>query len=172
MELLSHITIKRPEGMATIELLQGDLAAIPTAFAADILVVAAFRNNYSPIAGTLIGSLANAGISLAELARDKEIDLVNQLSCWLSKPLTSAQQARSNVKKILCFEPDGSAANVETDVGNLFRAINTFALDDDHNEIAMPVLATGNHQFPMAVMLPPCSMRPFSGWKAGCPWHR
>ena len=143
MELLSQIIITRPEGDAAIQLLHGDLTAIPNELAVDILAVSAFRGDYSPVPGTLLGALADKGISVAELAQDKEIDLLNQLSCWLSKPLPEAEQHRFNFRKILCFEPHGTANDAETQVGNLFRGINTFAMDDLHNEIAMPVLATG-----------------------------
>ena len=82
------------------------------------------------------------------------MDLLNQLSCWLSESLSPAQQARFNIKKILCFEPKGNVSDAETEVGNLFRGINTFAMDADHNDIAMPILATGNQQIPLEIMLP------------------
>jgi hypothetical protein len=154
MELLSQLTIPRPEGDASIQLLYGDLSAIPPGLAVDILAVSAFRGNYSPVHDTLIGALDRAGLSVADLALHKDVDLLNQLSCWLSKPLSPAQQARFNVKKILCFEPARTATDAETEVQNLFRGINTFAIDDDHNDIAMPVLATGNQQFPLEIMLP------------------
>jgi hypothetical protein len=153
MKILSKIIISRPEGNASIQLLHGDLTAIPPEFAVDILAVSAFQKSYEPNPDTLMGALANAGISVADLAKDKEIDLLAQLSCWLSKPLSETQQARFNFKKILCFEPVGKAEDAETQVGNLFRGINTFAMDDNHDEIAMPVLATGNQQFPLETML-------------------
>jgi len=153
MQLLSQLIIPRPEGDAVIQLLQGDLTAIPDDLAVDILAVSAFRGSYEPYEGTLMAALFNAGLSIADLAKAKEVDLLNQLSCWLSKPLTDAQQARFNVRKILCFEPVGNAENAEAEVANLFRGINTFAMDDLHNEIAMPVLATGNRQFPLDLML-------------------
>lgn len=154
MELLSQLTVSRPEGDATIQLLQGDLTAIPTEFAVDILAISAFRGDYRTNRKTLMSALFNAGISVAALAQDKEIDLVNQLSCWLSKPLSAEQQVRFNLKQILCFEPIGTVVDVETEVGNLFRVINTFALGEDHNEIAMPVLTTGDRKFPLEAMLP------------------
>lgn len=154
MELLSEITIHRPEGDTTIQLLQGDLTAIPDNLAVDILVVSAFRGYYQTLPETLIGALFKAGISVAELAQDKELDLVTQLGCWLSKPLPLAQQKRLNIRSILCFEPAGTVVDAETAVGNLFRGINSFAMDELHNEIAMPVLATGKQQFPLDVMLP------------------
>ncbi|MBD2754950.1 toll/interleukin-1 receptor domain-containing protein [Spirosoma validum] len=154
MELLSQIIIPRPEGNATIQLLSGDLTDIPKEFAVDILAISAFRGDYRTTRKTLMNALFNVGISVADLAEDKEVDLVNQVSCWLSKPLTDEQQAHFNIKKILCFEPVGSVDDVDTEVGNLFRAINTFAIDAHHDDIAMPVLTTGDRGFPIEAMLP------------------
>lgn len=154
MKLLSQIIIPRPEGNASIQFLYGDLTAIPKEFAVDILAISAFRGDYRTNRKTLMNALFNVGISVAALAKDKEVDLVNQLSCWLSKPLTNEQQARFNIKKILCFEPVGNVEDVDTEVGNLFRAINTFAIDVHHDDIAMPVLTTGDRGFPLETMLP------------------
>lgn len=154
MKLLSQLIIPRPEGDAAIQLLHGDLTAVPGELAVDILAVSAFRGNYAPNPDTLIGALNNAGLSVADLAADKEVDLLAQLSCWLSKPLPNALQTRLNIRKILCFEPMGTVDDAETEVGNLFRGINAFAIDELHNDIAMPILATGNQQFPLETMLP------------------
>ena len=66
MELLSQITISRPEGDASIQLLYGDLTAIPSELAVDILAVSAFRGDYLPVPDTLIGALYRAGLSVAE----------------------------------------------------------------------------------------------------------
>ncbi|QJW90838.1 toll/interleukin-1 receptor domain-containing protein [Spirosoma taeanense] len=154
MELLSQIKISRPEGNAYIQLLHGDLTAIPTELAVDILAVSAIRGSYEPVLGTLMSALNNVGVSVAELAEDKDIDLLNQLGCWLSKPLSEAQQHRFNFRKILCFEPIGNVSDAETEAGNLFRGINAFAIDDLHNEVAMPVLATDDQLFPLETMLP------------------
>ena len=113
MKLLSQLIIPRPEGDAAIQLIQGDLTTIPEEFAVDILAVSAFRGDYWPGRRTLIGALFNAGLWVADLAKAKEVDLLSQLSCWLSKPLTDAQQARFNFKRILCFEPVGNAENAK-----------------------------------------------------------
>src|ERR1700750_250677 len=106
MEVLSEIAINRPgQGNAVIQLLQGDLSAIPKEQAADILVLSAYPGSYVPVPHTLIAALQDKGLSVEQLAVNKEIDLRDQLGCWLSKPLTPVQQQQFNVKKILCFEP-------------------------------------------------------------------
>ncbi|GAB2545289.1 toll/interleukin-1 receptor domain-containing protein [Spirosoma aerophilum] len=153
MNLLSQLTISRPEGNASIQLLQGDLSAIPPEFAVDILALSAFPGHYEPIVGTLIGSFYEAGLSIGDLANNRELDFP-QLSCWLSSPLSTAQQARFQFSKVLCFEPRGQVDDADTEVGNLFRGINTFAIDKQYNDLAMPVLSTGNRQFPIEAMLP------------------
>lgn len=153
MKALSQINIQRSAGEARIQLLQGDLTAIPKEYAVDILAISAFPGSYVPVENTLIGALYNKGIIVADMAKDKEIDLLEQLSCWLSKPLSKADQERFNFERILCFEPKLQSNAPETVVGNIFRCINTFVINDSHNIIAMPVLASGNQKVPLEKML-------------------
>lgn len=154
MLLLSQIKISRAGEDASIQLLQGDLTAIPKEHTADILVISAYPNDYSTSdKKTLITALYNKGIIVADLAKDKEINLLSNLNCWLSKPLTQEQQQQFNFKRILCFEPP-SGDGKEKVVANIFRCINTFAYDTQNNIVAMPVLASGNQKVPMDVMLP------------------
>ncbi|QEC69555.1 toll/interleukin-1 receptor domain-containing protein [Panacibacter ginsenosidivorans] len=154
MILLSQITIARENADTSIQLLQGDLTAIPKEHTADILVISAYPNDYSTAdPQTLMSALYNNGIVVADLAKDKEIDLLANLNCWLSKPLLPQQQAQFNFKRILCFEPPAGDEK-EKLVPNIFRCINTFAYDKQNNVIAMPVLASGNQRVPMEKMLP------------------
>lgn len=154
MELLSRIIVNRPVTDATIQLLQGDLTALPKEHQADILVISAFPNDYTPMPGSLMCALKEKGIDVGEMAKDKAVDLVSQLGCWLSKPLNSAQQDKFNFKQILCFEPSRQDGSPETVVGNIFRCINNFVFEDHNNVIAMPVLASGKQKVPMEKMLP------------------
>jgi hypothetical protein len=153
MKLLSQISIQRPGGEARIQLFQGDLTAIPKEYAVDILAISAFPGSYIPVENTLIGALHDKGINVADMAKDKEIDLLTQLSCWLSKPLSEPEQERFNFKRILCFEPKLQSQAPETVVGNIFRSVNMFVFNDSHNTIGMPVLASGNQKVPMEKML-------------------
>jgi hypothetical protein len=154
MKQLSQITIQRVSGTATIDLLLGDLSALPLAHATDILVISAFPGDYTPLAGSLIGALHQQGLSIAALAQDKETDLRGQLHCWLSKPLPKAAQQKFNVKRILCFEPGERIADPQEAVNNIFRCINTFVFDEDNNEVAMPIVASGSQRVPLQQMLP------------------
>ena len=154
MKLLSQINIERSQGNAVIQLLQGDLSAIPTEHATDLLVMSAFPGDYIALKGSLIYALNKKGLSVEALARNKEIDLRNQLDCWLSKPLSSSDQKKFNFKKILCFEPGEKIKQPEEVVGDIFRCINTFAFDEEHNELAMPIIGTGYQQVSLQKMFP------------------
>jgi hypothetical protein len=154
MRLLSEITIKGPLHNSSIQLLVGDLTAIPKEHNADILVVSAFPNDYTPLPGSLMCALHDKGIDVGELARDKAVNLVQELGCWLSRPLSKAQQEQFNFKQILCFEPSREAGEPEAIVGNIFRCINNFVFEDNNNVIAMPVLASGRQKVPVEKMLP------------------
>ena len=154
MELLSQITIHREQGDAAIQLLHGDLTAIPPEHAADLLVVSAFPNSYVPIPKTLMAALYDKGIYVGEMAKNKEIDLRNQLGCWLSKPVSKEQQEQFNFKQILCFEPGAKVQEDKTVVGNIFRCINAFAFEKQNNVIAMPVVASGNQKVALDKILP------------------
>ena len=155
MLLLSELVIPRNGKDAVIQLLQGDLTVIPEEHRADIVVVSAYPGNYTiSDKKTLIAAFAAAGLSVAALAADKDVDLLSQLACWLSKPLSVEQIEKFNFGRILCFEPSLHTKEPETIVGNIFRCINSFAFDEGINIIAMPVLASGNQKVPMEKMLP------------------
>ena len=154
MKLLSEITIHREQTDAAIQLLHGDLTAIPPEHAVDLLVVSAFPNSYVPVPNTLMAALYDKGIYVGEMAENKEIDLRKQLGCWLSKPVSREQQEQFNFKQILCFEPGDIVQEDKTVVGNIFRCINAFAFEKQNNVIAMPVVASGNQKVALDKILP------------------
>lgn len=154
MQQLAQIIIPRSTGDATIQLLLGDLSAIPAEHAVDILVVSAFPNDYTPLKGSLFLALQEKGLSMNELAANKQTDLVPQLGCWISQTLSKEQQDMFHFKRVLCFEPRQQNAEPQSVVGNIFRCINTFAFDDENDEVAMPMLATGYQRIALEKMLP------------------
>lgn len=154
MQLLSTISVHNNDKRPVIELLQGDLSALPAEHAADIVIISAYPGNYEPSPGSLVDALNSKGLSVGKLAENKMCDLRSQLGCWLSDHLTPAQQEQFNFSHILCFEPLLHANAPEEVVSNIFRCINTFVFDDDHNVVAMPILATGNQKVPVEKMLP------------------
>ncbi|MGK2864192.1 MAG: toll/interleukin-1 receptor domain-containing protein [Chitinophagaceae bacterium] len=154
MKQLATFRVKQLQKTASVELLYGDLSAIPSKHATDILVMSAFPGNYIALKGSLIYALNEKGLSVESLSRDKETDLRHTLNCWLSKPLSLADQQKFNFKKILCFEPGEKIKEPDEVVGDIFRCINSFAFDEDNNELAMPIIGTGYQQVSLDKMLP------------------
>jgi len=154
MKLLSQVNIERKQGTTVLQLLQGDLSSVPAEHATDILVMSAFPNEYIGLEGSLMLALQQKGLSVDAMAKDKEVNLLDQLNCWLSKPLSQTDQQQFNFKRVLCFEPGEKIKEPDEVVSDIFRCINTFAYDEDKNSIIMPIIATGYQKIPMHKILP------------------
>lgn len=154
MKQLAVFAVKQAKFTATVKLMYGDLSAIPPEHATDILVMSAFPGDYKALPGSLVLELQKKGLSVAKLAADKEVDLLANLHCWLSKPLTFGQQEQFQFKKILCFEPGASIKTPAEVVGDIFRCINSFVFDEENNDIAMPMIGTGYQKVSINTMLP------------------
>jgi hypothetical protein len=151
MKLLDSLTVQSAIGEHRLELYLGDLTDMPHEHAVDVLVVSARPNNYRPLPTTLIGALHRRGISVAELAKDKAVDMRAFSSCWLSNPIPPADGVRFG--RVLCFEPQerGKASQV---VGDIFRALLPFVFGPPHvRSVAMPQVATGQQKTPTVEML-------------------
>jgi hypothetical protein len=114
----------------------GDLTKLTTRDAVDVLVVSAFRDIYSPAPGSLINSLNESGVSIEELAKNKEVDLRQAFSCWMSRDIFNPQRG-IYFKRILCFEPSDYTKTAEL-VGDIFRSLAPFM----GGEIPIRVVAT------------------------------
>jgi hypothetical protein len=128
----------------------GDLVSLPGREAVDVLIVSAFPDDYLPTRTSLIGSLKRVGVSVADLARDKEVDLRQFSSCWLSRPI---ERPGVHFRRLLCFEPwhRGKAPEI---VGDVFRSIVPFTTGSPPiSQVAMPLLASGNQGESPEVML-------------------
>ena len=176
MRVIDRLRVSRRRGTeqaATIELLQGDLSAIPQRHAVDALVVSAFPNSYTPNPGTLFEDLFARGLDMREVAQGKAEDQRARLGCWMSTPLPPAVARKFRFSRIVCFEPRDpafiassgfNASSIEETVGFVFRCLNNFAIPDrptsrrarrfELSRVAMPLLATGNQKVPVAKMLP------------------
>ena len=173
MQIIDELTVlpQRGDGQeASIQLLAGDLAAIPPTHAVDALVVSAFPDSYTPNPGTLFSSLFERGLDMRAIARRKEEDERVRLGCWLSQALSPELASRFNFRRIICFEPlypafvahaGSERANIEDRVGFVFRCLNNFIIPDrdgqrrfDIDSVAMPLLATGNQQVALEDLLP------------------
>ena len=150
MKLLEQITIQQDNHKKYIQLFQGDLTEIPKEHSVDILIVSAFPNDYTPTSHSLIGALYRKGVSVFELAKDKEIDLRDNFSCWISKEIPN-----QNFRKILCFEPLVRGLPAEV-VGDIFRSIMPFIFDSPRiKNIAMPLVASGDQNASIDSMFEP-----------------
>src|SRR5688500_3480417 len=87
MQVISELHIQNENGNSVIQLLQGDLSALPPEHKTDLLVLSAFPGEYTPTPGTLIHALDEKGLSIEMLSLDKQADLRDQLNCWLSKSI-------------------------------------------------------------------------------------
>lgn len=82
------------------------------------------------------------------------MDLRDNFSCWLSKPLSPTDPGL-RFTRILCFEPSKRGAPPEV-VGDIFRALMPILAEEpDINSIALPIVAAGNQGCSVAEMLPP-----------------
>jgi TIR domain len=152
MRLLSTHVVRHSTGDKYLRLYHGDLTAIPAGEEVDLLVVSAFPGNYAPTPRSLIGALARRGVSVQDLSRDKEVDLLSAFSCWLSRDL-GARFPTVGFRRVLCFETTGRAEPPQA-VGDIFRAVMPFALGEPPiRSVAMPVLAAGNQGYDREIML-------------------
>ena len=191
MRVIDRLRVSRRRGTehaATIELLQGDLAAIPQKHAVDALVVSAFPDSYTPNPGTLFEDLFARGLDVREIAERKAEDQRSRLGCWISTPLPAAVARKFRFSRIVCFEPlypafiaasGFNASSIEETVGFVFRCLNNFAIPDraksrsvrrfELSRVAMPLLATGNQKVPVAKMLPKLLEAAFFWLEEGLP---
>lgn len=171
MELLDRLDVHQGSETKSIELYRGDLASMTPGEAVDMLVVSAFPNNYLPIRDTLIGALWARGVSVADLARQKEVDLRKTSSCWLSAPLGSKPPGIA-FDRILCFEPRVRGEPPEV-VGDIFRSLVPFlGLHAMGTTVAMPLVACGSQGMPVARMLSPLLEAAFNWMSHSLPLNR
>jgi hypothetical protein len=154
LELLDVLTIPHRGGPKTLEACRGDLTALHPDEAVDALVVSAFPDNYWPDPKTLIGALERKGVSVWNLSKNKAVDLRQTHSCWLSRPISTPVEG-IRFGRILCFEPYVRGRPTEV-VGDIFRSLAAFVESDPPiRTVAMPLVACGNQNVPVAEMITP-----------------
>jgi TIR domain len=154
MKLLDEIAISHKDGTKRIQIFHGDLSEIPEEHAVDLLIVSAWPDNYEPVEGTLIAALEKKGVSVRQLADNKSEDLRNISACWMSQPIRSDQPG-IRFDRILCFEPH-TRGNPSEVIGEIFQALVPFLGDGESmKDVAMPMVATGQQNVPLADILIP-----------------
>lgn len=153
MRLIDSLTIYHRANPRRIGIYHGDLTEMTPDEGVDVLVVSAFPNDYTPTPHSLIGRLAQKGISVAQLAQDKAEDFRPNLSCWISKELPSSSGI--GFKRILCFEPLTRGNPADT-VSDIFQCLIASAANEATEFcVAMPVVATGDQNAPLAEIIEP-----------------
>ncbi|MBU0908551.1 MAG: toll/interleukin-1 receptor domain-containing protein [Proteobacteria bacterium] len=154
MRLLGTIKITGREEKR-IELCQGDLTSLRPEERFDLLIVSAFPDDYIPTYTSLIGALHRKGLSVADLAAAKELDLRTNFSCWLSQKFSPTHEDL-RFDHILCFEPPQQRGHPPSVVGDIFRALMPILAEKKEiKTAAMPIVAAGDQGFSVAEILEP-----------------
>jgi hypothetical protein len=151
MEKIDSIEISDGATSREVSLYHGDLLELGAGPPVDLLVASAFPNDYVPSATSLIGALHHAGLDVAELARDKQIDLRAGSGFWLSREIGDDAGWRG-ARRLAVFEPIGLGSPPET-VGALFRGLFPFLSDTRDQTVALPLLAAGDQGWSALVMM-------------------
>jgi len=167
MQVLETIEVSAHDP-CVIELCLGDLTSMPIEHAVDVLVVSAFPDDYIPTPSSLIGALWRKGVAVADLAKEKDVDLRDAFSCWLSHELVNLPEGLP-YKRLLCFEP-ASRGTPPSLVGDVFRALAPFlAGPPPLRSVAMPILAAGDQRYSLQAMLFPLLEAAINWIRVGMP---
>ena len=142
LRVVDSLEVHGPSSQGLIQFCVGDLTKLGPRDCVDVLVVSAFRDIYYPRPGSLIGALHQKGVSVRALSENKEVDLRQAFSCWVSREISNPPQG-IRFKRILCFEPAETAQAAEL-VGDIFRSLAPFL--GGHfpvRTVATPLVASG-----------------------------
>lgn len=150
LEVIDTIEVKSATSQGLIRFCVGDLTNAGLKDSVDVLILWSRRDDYSPISGSLIKTLDEKGLSIGALAMDKEVDLRQAFSCWLSREI---KNPGISFKRILCYEPDESAKAAEQ-VGDIFRSLAPFLGGSfPVRTVSTPLLASGQLMKNKKIML-------------------
>jgi hypothetical protein len=170
-QLLDQVAVRGGGQTRSIEIYHGDLTELDDSLQVDALIVSAFPGDYRPVKGTLIGALDRKGVSVADLAKDKAVDLRANYSCWLSKEVRSSDPG-IRFRRILCFEPRRRGRPPEL-VADIFRSLAPYVFaPPEIRSIALPLVACGDQRTPVEDMLDPLLDAATHWLSAGLPIDR
>lgn len=153
LRVVDSLVLNVSDRTARIEFCVGDLMTMDKDQEVDVLVVSAYPDDYTPLPGSLLAALDSAGIRVADLARDKDVDLRKSFSCWMSRELARKGNTPPHFRRILCFEPclRGTPPAL---VGDIFRSLAPFVGGDPPvRSVAMPIVASGYQRVDREQML-------------------
>eukprot|EP00795_Rhopilema_esculentum_P000775 gene776-10504_t len=135
------IDVLTDHGSCEIHLSYGSVTKLSKKEEVDVLVVSAFPNNYVETPWSVIGALRrDLGISVQDLANDKEEDLRTIFSCWWSRELPEDK----SIRRILCFEGSYKpGARSTTVIGEIFRCLVSLSKGTEI-KVMMPLISTGH----------------------------
>ncbi|MFE4971363.1 ADP-ribosyltransferase [Kitasatospora sp. NPDC056651] len=125
----------------TVQFLWGDLTQLASTDEVDVLVVSCLPDDYTPTPGTLVGALAQAGVSVEALAQHKAADYRPLLPCWISQPV-AAPGPGIRFKRILVFEPADPLADALAAAWSVFQALACFSPSTPVS-VATPLVCAG-----------------------------
>jgi hypothetical protein len=142
LRVLDTLAVRPDTAIPRIEFCVGDVTNLRAADHTDVLIVSAYPDTYDPLPGSLIAALHGKGIDVAKLAMQKEVDLREAFSCWLSRDIGNAHSG-IHVHRILCYEPYVKGTPEEL-VGDIFRSLAPFVCGSPFlRTVAAPVVASG-----------------------------
>ena len=143
LKVIDSLDVQGGISESVIQFCIGDVTKASPEHAVDVLVTSAFRDQYYPVPGSVFGSLFRRGLSVEELANNKEVDLRGAFSCWLSKEIIDPPEG-IQFKRLLCYEPSDSAKAGEQ-IGDIFRSLAPFIGGQDPiRTVATTLVAAGS----------------------------
>lgn len=142
LQLIDSFTIDNATSAPTLQLCMGDLTNLSPADAVNFLVVSALPGDYSPMQGTLIGALNQAGVSVQQLSQNKAANYEPKTPCWISGPVSSPNPG-IQFSRILLFEPANPSQSATGLVWSIFQALNCFQ-GNTSTSVALPMVCTGS----------------------------
>lgn len=169
MKPLGAIVVDHLVHDKVIGFLHGDLTD-PALTRSDVLVVSAFPNDYTSTPTSLIGALHARGLSVQKLSEDKEYDLRNHFSCWLSKPVPEGLGLPFT--RVLCFETPRPVSTAADRVDDIFRALAPFIghVETPVTSVIMPPVTAGDQGVDVRDVVEPL-IRAAQHWMRTSPLH-
>lgn len=138
---IDSVTVDQAGGGArTIYLCSGDITEMSSSDAVDFIAISALPGDYSPSQGSVIGALAQEGVSVQAEANNKAADYEPTMPCWVSQDVSSAGL---NFSRFILFEPTNPSTSAAVDVPMIYQALECFT-QQGATSIALPMVSTGS----------------------------